>query len=230
MHLCTFTMIEGVIFDLDGTIIDSEPIWKEVEQKYLARHGLILSEEDCLATTGLPTIDTIKFWYDKLENPSMDPQNMANELKQNVINIMKEEGDLKPGIIENLEFWKSKGLPLGIASASSMPHIEAVVDRFKLDKYFSILYSADFELYGKPHPGVYISACKNLKIDPLKSVAFEDSFNGMLAAKSARMKVVGLLDAGQNGDTRYDFIDLKIKSHKEFDEEKCKLLESLMRN
>ena len=223
-------MIEGVIFDLDGTIIDSEPIWKAAEQKFFAKHGLFLTDEDCQATTGLPTIDAIRYWYDKLKNPSLDPLAMANELSQNVMDILKDQGELMPGIIENLEFWKSKGLPMGIASASSMPHIETVVERFNLDKYFSILYSADFELYGKPHPGVYISACKNLNINPVKSVAFEDSFNGMLAAKSARMTVVGLLDAGHNGDTRFDFVDLKIKSHKEFDEEKCKLLESLMRN
>lgn len=223
-------MIEGVIFDLDGTIIDSEPIWKEVEKNYFASHGLILTKEDGLKTTGLPTIDTIKFWYNKIANPSIDAQCMADELNQNVIELLKIKGLLIPGIIENLEFWKAKGLPMGIASASSMQHIEAIVDRFNLNKYFSILYSADFEIYGKPHPGVYISACKNLNINPLKSVAFEDSFNGMLSAKSARMKVVGLLDAGQNEDTRYDFVDLKIKSHKEFNEEKCKLLESLMRN
>lgn len=223
-------MIEGVIFDLDGTIIDSEPIWKVAEQRYFASHGLLLSEEDCLATTGLPTIDAVKHWYSKIESPSLNPQSMANELNQNVIEILKEEGDLKPGIIENFEFWKSKGLPMGIASASSIPHIEAIVNRFNLKKYFSVLYSADFEQFGKPHPGVYISACEKLKIEPLRTVAFEDSFNGMLAAKSARMKVVALLDEGHYNEERYGFVDLKLKSHFDFNQDKFDLLNTMMRN
>lgn len=223
-----FSMIQGVIFDLDGTLIDSEPIWKEAEHDFLASHGLVLTPEDGLKTTGLPTIDHIRYWYDKIENPTQEPVSMAHDLNQKVIEMVKLKCELKPGAIELLDFWKEKGLPMGIASASSMAHIKTAIDKFELNKYFQLIYSGDFEDYGKPHPGVYISACKKLNINPLFSVAFEDSMNGMLAAKSARMKVVGLLDQGQYKETKYDFVDLKIESHTQFRQDKFEYLESLM--
>lgn len=215
-------MIQGVIFDLDGTLIDSEPLWQEAEIEIFNNMGLKLTRQDCLKTKGLPSFETVKFWHDRMENPEKEAPLLTQELNQKIIAIMKDKGKLKPGVIELLEFIKSKKLPMGIASASSMAHIKTVVDKFDLSKYFGLIYSGDFERFGKPHPGIYISACKKLNIDPLHSLAFEDSFNGLLAAKSARMKAVALLDEGQINESIYNFADLKIDSllkfgNKEFD-------------
>lgn len=221
-------MIQGVVFDLDGTLIDSEPLWQEAEIELFSREGLQLTREDCLKTTGLPSIEAVKYWYKKIENPSKEAALLTQELNNSVVELLKEKVELKPGVIENLDLWKSKDLPMGIASASSMAHIKAVVEKFSLNKYFQLIYSGDFEQYGKPHPGVYISACEKLKIDPVYSVAFEDSFNGMLSAKSARMKVVALLDEGQYNESKYDFSDLKIESHLDFNDSRYKDIESLM--
>jgi sugar-phosphatase len=209
-------MIQGIVFDLDGTLIDSEPLWQEAEINILASEGLNLSREDCLKTKGLPSYQAIKFWHDKLENPVKEAALLTQELNQAVISLMKEKGELKPGVKEMLDFWKATNLPMGIASASSMAHIKTVVDKFDLGHYFNLIYSGDFEEYGKPHPGVYISACKKLNIDPVYALAVEDSFNGILAAKAARMKVIALLDEGQINDTRYDFADYKVESFANF--------------
>lgn len=221
-------MIQGIIFDLDGTLIDSEPLWKEAEIAVYATQGLHLSVEDCRKTTGLPSLEAVKFWYDKIEEPSKEVGLLSQEISQQVIKLIKEKGELKPGVFGLLEFLKTKHIPLGIASASSMANIKAVLDKFNLSGYFNLIYSGDFEVHGKPHPGVYISACEKLKINPLYSIAIEDSFNGILAGKSARMKVVALLDEGQIYDVQYGFADLKLESLREFDQSKYEFLESLL--
>ena len=222
-----FNMIQGIIFDLDGTLVDSEPLWQEAEINIFKEEGLSLTREDCLKTKGLPSYEAVKFWHDKLENPTKEAALLTQELNQSVINIMKDKGELKDGVMETLDLCKSKGLPMGIASASSMAHIKTVVDKFKLHDYFNLIYSGDFERFGKPHPGIYISACKKLKIDPVYSFAIEDSFNGILAAKAARMKVVALLDEGQFNDVTYGFADLKLESLTQFGQKEYDYISSL---
>lgn len=221
-------MIQGVIFDLDGTLIDSEPLWQEAEIEIFKEEGLSLNRIDCLKTKGLPSSEAVKFWHNKIENPKKEAALLTQELNQRVVTLMKDKGELKPGVIEILEFVKSKNLPMGIASASSMAHIKTVIDKFELNSYFNLIYSGDFERFGKPHPGIYISACEKLKIDPIYSLAVEDSFNGLLAAKSARMKAVALLDEGQIDETIYNFADLKIDSLLKFGEKEFGFIQTKM--
>ena len=230
MNFYTFAldMIQGIIFDLDGTLIDSEPLWEEAQLSVFSEMGVTFEHDDYIAAKGLPTHDAVKLWYDKIENPGKEPALIVQEINQRVINIIKDKGKLKAGVPDLLEYWKSKRLPMGIASASSMAHIKTVVDKYNLNDYFGLIYSGDFERFGKPHPGIYISACKKLKIDPLKSVAIEDSFNGILAAKSARLKVVALLDEGQYGDTTYDFVDIKVETLEGFGDREFEQLQQLM--
>lgn len=220
--------IQGIIFDFDGTLIDSEPLWEEAKINLFASLGVDLSLEECRKTTGLPSYEAINYFYERIEKPGKEIALLNQELNQNVKFLMEGKGVLKEGVVELLDFCKSKDLPLGVASASSMALIKTIVDKFELKKYFNLIYSGDFERFGKPHPGVYISACKKLKIDPVYSLAFEDSFVGLLAAKSARMKSVAFLDQGQINDTKYDFSDLKIERFADFDTSKIEYLESIM--
>ncbi len=220
-------MIEGIVFDLDGTLINSEPLWQEAEIELFATEGLEITREDCKKTKGLPSCEVVKYWHAKVKEPKKEVPLLTQELNHNVIELLKEKVELKLGVIEMLDFCKTKKLPMGIASASSMAHIKAVLDKFELNNYFNLIYSGDFERFGKPHPGIYISACKKLKINPVCSLAIEDSFNGILAAKSARMKVIALLDEGQINETIYDFADLKIERFPDFNQEKFTFLEAL---
>lgn len=220
-------MINGVIFDLDGTLIDSEPLWQEAEISVFNNLGLELTFNDCKKTKGLPTMDAVNYWYKLLECPSKEPELIAQELNLLALGLIKEKAELKDGVLEILDFWASKQLPMGIASASSMTYIKAVVEKYSLNKFFKLIYSGDFEEYGKPHPGIYISTCKKLKIDPVYTIAFEDSFNGVLAAKAARMKAVALLDEGQFNNKKFGMADLKLERLKNFGQEEYEYLNSL---
>lgn len=221
-------MIEGVVFDLDGTLIDSEPIWQDEEVRLINSLGLHITREDIHKTKGLASIDAMTYWLKIINNRSLSAKEVTETYNTNVLENLKKNVQLKQGVQELIGFWKSTGLPMAIASASPEFMVMAMVDKFNFNKIFSEVLSGDDVKHAKPHPEIYIKVTKRLGIDPVFSVAFEDTFTGLLAAKAARMKAVAMLDEGQVGDTKYDFADLKLESFLNFGRAEFEYLESLM--
>ncbi|MBN1416266.1 MAG: hexitol phosphatase HxpB [Bacteroidales bacterium] len=217
-------MINAVIFDLDGIIIESEPLWKEVEKKVFAGIGLNLTTEMCRRTIGLDTYDTIKFWYAERPWTGKDFDQLYHEIIESMRVTMLEKVELKEGFSEILQMMKQKSLPVAVATSSPEVLIRTALNKFGILGEFDIINSSEKEEYGKPHPGVYLTTSRKLGEDPRNCLAFEDSFNGAIAAKAARMKVVTVPDAGDFNDRRFDFSDLKLSSLHEFTEEKFDLL------
>ena len=126
--------------------------------------------------------------------------------------LIHQRGEAKKGVKKVIDFFSELHLPLAVASSSEMKIIHAVLEKIKLKDKFAAIHSSEYEEFGKPHPAVYISAAGTLKIKPENCLAFEDSFYGALAAKSARMKVVVVLDRKDYLSSRYDFTDMKIET------------------
>lgn len=217
-------MIEAVIFDLDGIIIESEPLWKETEKKVFARVGLILTTEMCRRTIGLDTYDTIKFWYSEMPWEGKDFTRLYQEIIETMRLTMQEKVQLKEGFLETLRMFKHKSLPVAVATSSPPVLIETALNKFGILEEFDILNSSEKEEYGKPHPGVYLTTARRLVKNPRSCLAFEDSFNGAIAAKAARMKVVTVPDPSDFNDRRFDFSDLNLSSLLEFTEEEFRRL------
>jgi mannitol-1-/sugar-/sorbitol-6-/2-deoxyglucose-6-phosphatase len=213
-------MIEAVIFDLDGIIIESEPLWKETEKKVFAGVGLSLTTEMCRRTIGLDTYDTIKFWYSEMPWKGKNFARLYREIIETMRITMQEKVQLKKGFPETLRIIKGKSLPVAVATSSPPVLIETALNKFGILDEFDVLHSSLKEKYGKPHPGVYLTTARRLGKDPRNCLAFEDSFNGAIAAKAARMKVVSVPDPSDFPDRRFDFSDLKLSSLLEFTEEK----------
>jgi HAD superfamily hydrolase (TIGR01509 family) len=212
-------MINAAIFDLDGVLIDSEPLWKEAEKKIFKTVGITLTTAMCRQTTGLDCIDTVKHWYDYKPWKDKKPEKLRDEIYSEFINLIKSKGRLKKDVEKVLKILKKKNITVAIASSSPLIIIKTVLHTFKLINEFSVIHSSELEKSGKPHPAVYISTAKLLNINPDKCLAFEDSFYGALSAKSARMKVVALLEKEDYNNTKFDFVDFKLSSFKEFNEE-----------
>jgi HAD superfamily hydrolase (TIGR01509 family) len=217
-------MISAVIFDLDGIIIESEPLWKEVEKKVFAGIGLNLTTEMCRRTVGLDTNDTIKFWYTERPWNGKSIEQLYGEIIQEMRDTMQEKVELKEGFLITLQMIKRKSIPVAVATSSPRVLIETALNKFNILGEFDVLNSSEKEEYGKPHPGVYLTTAQKLQTDPRNCLAFEDSFNGAIAAKAARMKVVTVPDPADFNDRRFDFSDLKLSSLLEFTEEKFDLL------
>ena len=105
---------------------------------------------------------------------------------------------------------------MALASSSSMSLIEAVVDKLNIRMYFDVLWSAEFEPYGKPHPGIFLTTAAKLQVDPKECIVFEDSINGVISAKAARMKCIAIPEEATFNDPRFAIADSKLRSLKEY--------------
>lgn len=221
-------MIKAVIFDMDGVLINSEPLWKKAEQKVFRTVGIELNDELCNNTTGLDNLSTVKFWHSYKPWKNKSVEEIAEAITNEIIVLLSENHIIKEGVEEIINWFGEKKIPVAVASSSEMKIIIAVLEKLKLKDKFAAIYSSEYEEYGKPHPGVYISTAKLLKTNPEKCLAFEDSFYGMLAAKSARMKVVAVLEEKDLESSKYGFADHKIVSFKNFKEEDFEFLNSML--
>ena len=212
----TAARIDAMIFDMDGLLVDSEPLWRIAEIEMLSAVGVPITHDDAVQTTGLRTDEVVELWYARYPWP--DPPKKAIEARiiTRLITLVRERGRLMPGVRETLQAVSDAGYPLAIASSSSSEIIAAVLDTLDIAPYFQVAQSAEHEAYGKPHPGVYIEAARRLDVEPWRCLAFEDSPNGVIAAKAARMRCIAVPDPALADDRRLQAADLILPSLTEF--------------
>jgi mannitol-1-/sugar-/sorbitol-6-/2-deoxyglucose-6-phosphatase len=220
-------MIKAVIFDFDGIIIESEPLWVEAEIEVFKTVGFTLTPDLCRRTTGLNTQDTLQYWYNLHPWTGKTRLQLYKEIMEAMMKLIHEKVELKEGFLDVLQLFVDLKMPMAVASASPLKLIVAALKKFHLFEYFNIINSGEKEEMGKPHPALYLGAAKKLGIEPVNCVAFEDSFNGAISAKAARMKLVAVPDHHDFNDTRFDFADLKISSMKDFKSPQLEYLNSL---
>lgn len=211
--------LNTVIFDMDGLLIDSEPCWQEAGMETLLQFNVTLTPVQYHHTTGLRTREWLDYWFthfgiDKATIPAAEAA-----LHKNVIEKIKTNAAPLPGVHEALEYFKAKGFHIGLATSSPLSLVQVVVDKLKIGSYFETVASAEHLPYGKPHPQVYMDCIRALNANPLQCLAFEDSFNGLIAAKAARMKCVSIPVPDQARLPKWGAADLKLNSLLEFGDE-----------
>ena len=212
-------MIEAVIFDMDGVLIDSEPFWQESEMDAFGRVGLRLTREMCMQTMGLRVDEVVDYWHRRHGWEGVPSAELEEAIIGGVAERILSKGEAKEGVAHALAFFRGRGLKVALASSSAYRLIRAVTERFGLAGEFDCVYSAEDEEYGKPHPGVYLTTARRLGVAPSVCLAVEDSFNGVLAAKAARMKCVAVPEEGARRDPRFAIADAVLGSLEEVDEE-----------
>lgn len=205
-------MIKAVIFDMDGLLIDSEPLWREAGIATRSKFKINLSPDLAKQTMGLRSDEVVRIWHNKF--PWKEPsQKVVNEyFLDTVINLIKSHDIERPGAIAAVKIVEEAKLPMGIASSSPTKVIRAGIERLGISHKMKVIYSAEHELYGKPHPGVYISAAKLLGVHPELCLAFEDSPNGVLSAKAAKMKCIAVPDEGMKSNKIFGIADKVLTS------------------
>jgi sugar-phosphatase len=208
--------IRAVIFDMDGLLIDTEPIWRRSEIEIFGRLGLHLTEEQCLEHMGVRVAEVVDLWYARHPWTGPSREAVTRQIEDRVIQYVLSEGEAKPGVDRAMELIHEAGLPIAIASSSSLTLIDAVVQRLGLERYVQLRASAVDEAEGKPHPAVYLTAARRLGVEPERCLALEDSPNGVLSAKGAGMYCIAVPDPNLAADPRFDRADRRLDSLEEF--------------
>ena len=185
--------IQAVIFDLDGTLIDSMWMWKQIDIDYLARHGHPLPEDlqDCIE--GMSFSETAVYFKerfgltDSLEIIKSDWNRMAYDIYVNDV-------PLKPGVLAFLQYLKSKGIRTGIATSNSKELLTAVLESLGITEYFDELHTSCEVAKSKPAPDIYLLVAQKLGVAPENCLVFEDIMQGIMAGKAAGMKVCAIKD------------------------------------
>jgi mannitol-1-/sugar-/sorbitol-6-/2-deoxyglucose-6-phosphatase len=217
-------MIEAVILDMDGLLIDSEPYWQASERLIMKEYGIELSPEMHSATLGLRCDEQTQYWYKRYPWPNPDFAKIDRQYEEMMLDFFNNEASLMDGAEYIINFFSEQKMPLALASSSSMVLINAFIERFNLKKYFTLVRSAENEKYGKPHPAVYLSTAKMLNKSPMSCLAFEDSLNGLLAAKAAQMKAVIVPDPRTSRREKFDIADMQLNNLKEFGSKELQIL------
>ncbi len=224
-------MIRAAIFDMDGLLVDSEPLWQQAELEIFRQVGVPLDRERCLQTRGKRIEEVVEYWYALHPWASPSRPELQRRILRRVIELVREAGTAKAGVHHVLGFARERGLALGLASSSYYAVIEAVLERLDLRGAFHAVHSAEEERRGKPHPDVYLRAARKLDVPAAHCLAFEDSPAGVEAAKAAGMKCVAVPDlqpepgpAREEERSRLARADLVLESLERFDERAWKEL------
>ncbi|MDQ3000720.1 MAG: hexitol phosphatase HxpB [Fibrobacterota bacterium] len=213
------TRFKGAVFDLDGLLIDSEPIWMWAQQTAFRELGIELTDAIQHETTGMRMQESIQVWKVYFPAASIDPASMRLRLMTLVDEAFRASGKPKPGAIRALEVCRTAGCRMAIASSSMPDIIDAAMDGLGVRDFFQALVSAEGLPHGKPHPAVYLAAAEILGLDPEECIAFEDSVFGLRSAKAAGMHCIAVPEAHNRGRAEYAIADRILGSLEEFEDE-----------
>jgi sugar-phosphatase len=206
---------KAVIYDMDGVLIDSEPLWIRTEIEILGKLGFPITHEMCAKHMGLRTSEVVDLYYDKRPWKGKSKEETVSDILNRVTELILTEGEALEGVESSVRYFRSLGLKIALASSSAMSLIETVLKKLELSNVFEVVNSAEHLEYGKPHPEIFIQTAKDLGIKPGECLVIEDSFNGVLAAKAAKMQVIAIPDKEHRNDKGFVIADYILNSLKE---------------
>ncbi|EOW6742560.1 hexitol phosphatase HxpB [Cronobacter dublinensis] len=205
--------ILAAIFDMDGLLIDSEPLWDQAELEVMATLGVDTSRRHELPDTlGLRIDLVVELWFAQQPWNGPSVAEVTQRIITRAITLVEEKRPLLPGVADAIALCKAQGLKVGLASASPLHMLERVLTLFGLRESFDALASAEHLPYSKPHPQVYLDAAAKLGVDPLCCVTLEDSVNGMVATKAARMRSIVVPAEENRSDARWALANVRLHS------------------
>ncbi len=181
-------MIDAVVFDMDGVLIQSEEVWDEVREAYVRERGGRYDDEIQRAMMGMSSTEWSRYLHDTAGVPD-EPEAINAEVVRRMLAAYRDHLPLIDGAGDAVRRLAAR-YPLGLASSSNRPLIDAVLEPPELTSYFRVTVSSEEVARGKPAPDVYLEAARRLDVDPHACVAIEDSHGGIRSAKAAGMRVI----------------------------------------
>lgn len=210
-------IIKAILFDLDGTIVDTEKYYRLYWPKAFAKFGYPLKDEQGLnlRSLGRPYLEE---YLTNVFGKRIEIEEIKKYARSLVDMSISENGlDLKDGVVECLEFLKTRSVKLAIVTATAEERARKYLQQVNVEKYFDNVISAKNVEHGKPAPDVYLTACEKLNIIPENSIAVEDSPNGVISAYRAGCKVVMVPDQTEPDEELKKCLFAKLSSLKDFE-------------
>lgn len=184
---------DAVIFDLDGTLVDSMWMWKQIDIEYLGRFGYTCPPKLQKEIEGMSFSETAVYFKETFQIPDS-----LDEIKQAWIDMSIEkyrrEVPLKKGVRRFLDYLKGNGIRAGIATSNGRAMVDVVLNSLEIESYFQVITTACEVAAGKPAPDIYLKVADTLKVEPGRCMVFEDVPAGILAGRAAGMKVCAVED------------------------------------
>ena len=186
-------MLEAVIFDLDGSMVDSMWMWRAIDIEYLGRFGIELPENLQACIEGMSFSETAVYFKERFCLPD-DLETIKADWNQMAWDKYTYEVPVKEGVTNLLQYCKAHGIKAGIATSNSRELVENVVKARHLDQYFDCIMTGCDVAKGKPAPDIYLAVAKELDVMPENCLVFEDIIPGIQAGKAAGMRVCAVYD------------------------------------
>jgi HAD superfamily hydrolase (TIGR01509 family) len=184
-------MIDAVVFDMDGVLLDSEAAWDEARETYTRESGGRWHDGAQRAMMGMSSTEWSRYMHDEL-GVAADPEQVSADVVERMLAQYHERLPLIPGAVEAVERMAERYEKLGLASSANRPLIDMALSESGLDRFFDATVSSEEVERGKPAPDVYLEAARRLGVDPAEAAAVEDSHNGILSAHNAGMHVIAI--------------------------------------
>ena len=202
---------EAVIFDMDGLLVDTEPLWEQAQMTVIGKLGINVTVELCQPLKGVKVDEAILYWYKMKPWAGKTIEQVKDELISEVGRLM-QNAKVLPGVYETINYYHNNGVKLAIASSSYMRLIQIVVDKMNIADKIDIIHSSEYEKQGKPAPNVFLTTAKQLGAKPEKCLVFEDSVNGVNAAINAGMRVVAVPHPDNFDNKKFELADNKVNT------------------
>jgi HAD superfamily hydrolase (TIGR01509 family) len=183
-------MIDVVVFDLDGLLLDSEHLWDEAREQLARERGGRWHDRAQADMMGMSSPEWSRYMHEQI-GLAESPEEISAEVVRRLETLYRERLPLVPGAREAVERIAARWA-LGLASSSNRPVIDLALELAGLASYFRATVSSEEVGRGKPAPDVYLEAARRLDVDPSRAAAIEDSRNGILSAAAAGMRVVAI--------------------------------------
>ncbi|MEU4191570.1 HAD family phosphatase [Kribbella sp. NPDC026611] len=183
--------LQAVLWDMDGTLVDSEKVWAEVQLELLPSLGATWTLEDCVSLVGSDLRDAVEVWMSRIPAGVITGDQLAERIFGEVIEALRRDVTFQPGALELLQALRKEDVPCALVSASYRSMIDAVLTHVPADP-FDVIVAGDEVTLGKPHPQPYLTAAAKLGVDPVSCVVIEDSVTGATAGTAAGAYVVAV--------------------------------------
>ena len=221
---CRMDYLKGkkaVIFDLDGTLVDSMWMWKAIDIDYLGRYGYDCPDDLQKAIEGMGFTETAEYFKARFQIPDSIAQIKA-DWEAMSLQKYQEEVPLKPGALAFLQFLRAEGIRMGIATSNGRAMVDAVLESLAISHFFQNVTTACEVAHGKPEPDIYLKVAEHLGVKPEECLVFEDVPAGILAGKRAGMQVIAVKDdfSLEMDDEKRELADAWIADYAELTEER----------